>query len=248
MNESDKNTDLASRYETLRSYSFDRHQDVLMETISEHSDTCTDLSEMHNHWIDLFKAITGVYKPNNLLNQLVIHRYLEIFRNLRWVATSVFSGAYDSAMRDLRFILEDICQAVYIDRDHQELSIEEKYRKLEGGKRLRGSQLISKLRLSDAYLETIKGLYNELNDYVHPSHKFLMESLSDPRVVFFYNREWYEDVLSLHTRTADAVFCLVLIQFPKAGPVFIDRPHVESSLEEMHMKLTLKIGRQMIEE
>ncbi len=241
LNESNNHTNPDSRYEILRSYVFDEHQEVLMKTFSELQDSCTDWNEIHNHWIDLNKAITEVYDLDYLSTQLLMDRYLELFRNLRWVTTSVFSGAYDSAMRDLRFILEDICQAVYIDRDFQYLSIKEKYRKTEGPERLRGSRLISKLRLNDTQLETIKGLYNELNDYIHPSHKFLMESLSDPRVVFFYSRLWYEDVHSLHTRVGDTVFCLVLSQFPKASSIFFDRPYVKSSLEEMSMDFTLSM-------
>ncbi len=243
MKESDNNTNLDTRYETLRSYSFDRHQRVFMETFSEHEDSCTDWSEIHNHWIDLYRSIAEVYESDYLSTQFLIHRYLELYRNLRWIATSVFSGAYDSAMRDLRFILEDICQAVFIDGNHQDLSIDEKYGKTDGQERLRGSRLISKLRLNDTHRDVIKGLYNELNDYVHPSQRLLMESISDPKVVFFYNRSWYEDVLSLHTRTGDAVFSLVLSQFLNASSIFLEKPHVESSLIEMSMDLTLSIGK-----
>ncbi len=245
LNESDNSPNIDSQYETLRSYSFDENLQVIKKTWLENQDTCTDWSEMHNHWIDLYKSISEVYESDYLLNQLLIHRYLELFRNLRWVATSALSGAYDSAMRDLRFILEDICQAFNLDRNHKEQSIRIKYGKTNSQDRLRGRKLVSKLGLNDTLLATIKNIYNELNDYVHPSQKLLMESVRDPKVVFFYNRIWYEAVLSLHNRTLDAVFCLILNQFPKAAPVFLDRPHVESSLIEMSMKHTLSIGRQM---
>ena len=239
LNASGNNDKVDSRYETLRSYAFDENVSVLAETWSEHQDTCADWSEMHNHWYDLYKSISPVYDPDYLLSQLLVHRYLELLRNLRWITTSVLSGAYDSAMRGLRFILEDICQATYLDKTYEELDIKSRYEKTDEQEPLRGRRLVSMLGLDKFRQDVIKGLYNELNDYVHPSRKLLMESVRDPKVVFFYDKTWYEEAHSLHQRTLDAIFYLVLWQYPKAAPVFFDKPYIESSLREMSMELTL---------
>jgi len=99
--------------------------------------------------------------------------------------------------------------------------------------------LISKLRLKETYEDDIKSLYRELCDFSHPSHRLLIESREDPKVVFFYNRKWYEDSHSLHTRSVDVIFGLTLSQFPKAPMIFLKKPLVKSSLISMSMRLTL---------
>ncbi|TET07101.1 MAG: hypothetical protein E3J86_14105 [Candidatus Thorarchaeota archaeon] len=84
------------------------------------------------------KLISGK-KVDDFLEELdLVKRFLELLRSLRWHMTAVFSGAYESAIRDLRFVFEDMCQAVYLDQSFGHLEPEERYEKIRGEDRLRG--------------------------------------------------------------------------------------------------------------
>jgi len=158
--------------------------------------------------------------------------------------TAVFSGAYDSAVRELRFILEDMCQAFYLDDSFAHLDVDDRYKKIQGAARRRGRTLIRLLKLPEEIQKKFLSLYGKLCEYVHPSFSLLQESKIDPKVVFFYKKKWFLDTKTLHRQACDAVFYLMLRTFPEAAPVFFSRLYVVSSLREMDCLLTLSLRQE----
>ncbi len=228
-------------YESIRSYVFGFHEHVLKKAWSENKGFCRDWIDMQNNLTGLWHSLATSVDEEDLQSQVTYHRFRDLLRSLRWHMTAVFSGAYESAIRDLRFVFEDMCQAVYLDQSFGRLEPEERYEKTRGKDRLRGGKLISKLRLPQDIKDHFEKLYNELCDYVHPSFKLLKESFEDFKISFFYNEEWFLNAQSFHRRTCDAVFCLVLRAFPQIQSIFFDKPCVLQSLREMSCLLTLRL-------
>jgi hypothetical protein len=172
-------------------------------------------------------------------SQVTFHRFIELQRTITWQMIAVSCGAYESAIRDLRFILEDMCQAVYIDQSFGELEAEERYKKAQGKDRLRGSKLICALDLPQDKENQFIKLYTELCDYAHPIYKVLMELFEDFKIAFFYNKEWFSNAQAFHNRTCDAILYLVLRLFPESRSIFFSKPHILQSLRNMSCSLTL---------
>ena len=231
-------------YESIRSYAFGFHERVLREKWSENKGFCRDWIDMQNNLTGLWHSLAMSVDKEDLLSQVTYHRFPELLRSLRWHMTAVFSGAYESAIRDLRFVFEDMCQAVYLDQSFGHLEPEERYEKIRGEDRLRGRKLICKLDLPQNVKDHFKKLYNELCDYVHPSFKLLMELFEDFKISFFYNEEWFLNAQSFHQRTCDAVLYLMLRTFPEAAPIFFSRLYVISSLRKMDCLLTLSLRQE----
>ena len=196
---------------------------------------------MQNNLTSLWHSLATSEDKEYLLSQVTYHRFLELLRSLRWHMTAVFSGAYESAIRDLRFVFEDMCQAVYLDQSFGHLEPEERYKKIRGEDRRRGRTLIRLLKLPEEIQKEFLSLYGKLCDYVHPSYKLLMELFEDFKISFFYNEEWFLNAQSFHRRTCDAVLYLVLRAFPQIQSIFFDKPRVLQSLREMSCLLTLKL-------
>ena len=84
------------------------------------------------------------------------------------------------------------------------------------------------------------GVYDALSDYTHPSYKMLRENITDPKVVLFYNEDWFTNLQRLHRRVTDFILYVILSAFPLARDDFLIKPYVRSSLEKMSFKLTLE--------
>ena len=225
-------------YESIRSYVFGFHERVLEEAWSENKGFCQEWIDMQNNWTRLCHLLVSE-DQERLSCRITSQRFLELFRSFSWHMTAVFCGAYESAIRELRFILEDMCQAVYLDQFYKDLDLEERYEKAKN--HLRGTPLICKLELPSNIEKQLMELYRNLCDYVHPSYKLLMEFFEDTRVVFSYKKERFVSAQSLHRQTCDAIFYLVLRAFPEIGPTFFRKPDVVSSLGAMSCSLTLSL-------
>ena len=79
-----------------------------------------------------------------LSNSLVFRRFLGLRRSLQWCIFSAHSGVYEAIARELRFVLEDLAQALYLDQQLGDSGLVSKTRTISilEDARLRGSQLI----------------------------------------------------------------------------------------------------------
>ena len=105
-------------------------------------------------------------------NELLIAiRLVEAFRIFNWIKVCLTCGSYQSVFRELRFMLDGVAQACYIDLNHFEASLVSKlevYRALGDVGGFIGSTLFDRIKGFEKK-QTLKKLYNELSRFVHPS-------------------------------------------------------------------------------
>jgi hypothetical protein len=106
---------------------------------------------------------------NNLLIAVRLSECIKIFD---WITLSLLLGSYRSVNKELRFMLESMCQAFYIDYNHFSTPIETKIEILKAlgnyGNFI-GGQLIDKTKLNKSLKKEIKKIYGHLSDFIHPS-------------------------------------------------------------------------------
>lgn len=234
-----KDNDIRKTVAAVKNICFRVPTEVLERTCIREGDSVGDWSILLNHWIDLYYSLTEAYETRDLERNIVFREFFVLLRNLMWHATAVMSGAYESAARELRYILEDICQAFYLAQEYSSYQVEQIYDIVRETRPPRGRALIHTLRLPSKLKNDMKETMTALHSYVHPSYEQMMENAEDLKVVFFHKHEWFEKVRHLQRKVGDYVLCIILWVFPRARPVFMSRPYVKGDLESMGFSHTL---------
>lgn len=227
----------------MKGLCFEIPMEVLRLTCDVEEEAVNDWIEVHNHWIDLYYSLTECYEWEYLTSRHLFREFFTLLWNLIWHTTATMSGAYESAARDLRYILEGMCQALYLDQVYPSFSPEEGYEKMKSDRPPRGKKLIDDLRLPVDMKKEMCATIDTLHSYAHPSIERLMENMQDPKVVLFHNHEWFDNIQELHRKTCDYVLYVMLSGFSEVGKRFLDKPHVRSSLETMSCRNTLHLDR-----
>ena len=110
-----------------------------------------------------------VYSRRNEL--LIAIRMVESFRIFNWIKLCLACASYQSIFRELRFMLDGVAQACYIDLNHIEASLVcklEVYKALGDMGGFIGSSLFDRLH-SFGEKQALKVIYAELSRFVHPS-------------------------------------------------------------------------------
>ncbi|MFW9844756.1 MAG: hypothetical protein ACFFEV_09285 [Candidatus Thorarchaeota archaeon] len=173
----------------------------------------------------------------SLQNSLLLHRFIGWRRSLQWCSFSAYSGAYEAIARELRFILEDLAQALYIDQqlgDSQILAKVKTVSVLEDT-RLRGTGLIKKLDIDSDTKKQIKDLYDELCGFVHPSADLVTKGLTQLNYIFMFNERQFKFLMDIYVKTCDLVLSVVLAKYPEACERF---QHFSKSENEEEVAIT----------
>jgi hypothetical protein len=105
-------------------------------------------------------------------NELLIAiRLVEAFRIFNWIKVCLVCGSYQSVFRELRFMLDGVAQACYIDLNHFDTSLSSKlevYKALGDMGSFIGSTLFDRIKRFEKK-QILKDLYTELSRFVHPS-------------------------------------------------------------------------------
>lgn len=81
---------------------------------------------------------------------------------------------------ELRFMIDSMVQAYYIDLHHSTASLEMKLEVFKALSEYQGfiaSKLINKSEFTEPEKNKLKALYNDLSNYAHPSHKECLEMM-----------------------------------------------------------------------
>jgi len=194
-------------------------------------------SEHYDNWIDLVQPL--LKRPSS--GSLLIIRFMEFNRIMLWVQTCVYCGQYYSALRELRFLLEFIMKAYYLDKTHPEDTIEFKIEK-DKEKKLYGSQLIKKLDFVPYVKDELLKLYAELCGYTHPSKEELAQLLAgkvDIHTTFAFNESMFNKCAELTNKVYDLVFFIVLNKFPEISQNIKNNSLLIKSFEKLDAKFTL---------
>ncbi|MBN2229040.1 MAG: hypothetical protein JW779_05555 [Candidatus Thorarchaeota archaeon] len=204
------------------------------QTSKLHKDECADWTEFYNHWIDLMKSIIEIVPDSTKRESLVLVRFLELNRDILWSLFATMVGAYETAVRELRFLLEALLQAYLVDNrgglsklsDHVE--------------RITGNRLIGACNFGEPYESSMRNLYKELCQYVHPTRQELSPFVFDPRVSFYYDNTCFLRNRELHRKTSDAILFIVMSAFPKAAKHYSEKHLTWDSLMELNLELSME--------
>ena len=205
-----------------------------------------------NNWIDIVRWISSKYDREEQMN-IVIFQFSRLFKEVYWLQFLFHTGNYSTAYRNLRYILEMISQAYYIDTKHPTLTLDqqiEEARELEE-KRIYGwnvirSALCKALTMTDQEIQArFKPLWDDLNKYVHPSARqmdLVAEEDFSALVTDSFNESLAMELLVATDRVFDIVYAVVLQRFSKAKSVALQYKFLDEW--EKHLPITMNIIRQ----
>lgn len=208
------------------------------ETFEKGKD-CFLCTEWYNNWIDIIRPILQVLFEEEKKKSLLIMRLFQFQKDLLWINKSIFSGAYHTAIRELRYIFEYILQAYYIDMNHSDSNIECKLEIMKEMKLLHGNRLIEELKIENE--DMLKKLYSNLSVFVHPSYKELSTGEFGSRIAFGFDEELYNVCRELTNRTIDAIFYITLFKFSIIKEKIKENNLLTDSFKKFDCKLTLKL-------
>jgi hypothetical protein len=138
-----------------------------------HKDAPEALDEIDRILDDIRSHIRGIDKEVfSRRNELLIAiRLVEAFRIFNWIKICLACGSYQSVFRELRFMLDGVAQACYIDLNHFGAPLMcklEVYKALGDFGGFIGSTLFDRIKGFEKK-QVLKELYSELSRFVHPS-------------------------------------------------------------------------------
>ena len=221
----------------------DIQDEVGKETRAKVGKSIYTWSDHYSNWINIIESILRSTSKEEQLNSMVVPRLIELNNQLFWILTNViYNAAYHQVIRELRFILDSMMQAFYLDMQHPEADI---YCKLEIVKEIEkeafGTRLIERLPLQ--HKDGIKQLYSLLSKYSHSSYEELESLILTGkvwvRVTPTFDGELFAQCQNLTHKVMDVVYFVVLNRFPQLCPVIKQNRVVMEILEKFGADLTL---------
>jgi len=221
----------------------DELEKVGEETKDKVGDKYYTWSEHYNNWINIIQPLLQDASEFEKFNSLVIFRLMELQKQLLWILISVLYGEYHQAIRELRYVLDSMFQAFYLDKEHPDADI---YCKLEIIKEIEreayGGRLIDKLDLK--YKAKLKELYSTLSKYVHSSYEELEPTIKGGkvsyRVTFTFDKDLFNKCADFTNKVMDVIYFVVFNRFPQlCAKVQCDAMTI-NSLKRFKCELSLK--------
>jgi hypothetical protein len=116
----------------------------------------------------------------NCLNSLAYSCYLELVRISTHILFLSDFGLYRNAFDNIRYVLESIVQALYIDLRHPQIDIKTKIeilKEVEDKTDYHAIRLIDELKIENK--DRLKKEYKALSQAIHPSHRQIVATLTD---------------------------------------------------------------------
>lgn len=231
---------------TMRDFERTVFGHALERTFAKRGREALEWSQHVDNIIDLWGTVLDA-NSHTKLNSVVGFRAMELFRNMLWVQQSALHGAYQAAIRELRYSLEAMVHAVVVDGRLPEAPMEEKFLEIENldGLIRRRKESIKTGFLAADISDVYDGLYKELSKYAHATPEELRHVLVDgdvgSRVVFDYEPKLFDLTRDLSRRTMDVILYLILTRFPEDAKTFKEKPLVIESLKAMEQVRTLSL-------
>lgn len=151
------------------------------------------------------KLLNHIYKldPDLLAikdNLLIALRLTECLKSFNWIQSCLILGSYRASYRELRFMIESVCQAFYIDYNHFKESLGIKFiilKALGDFGNFIGKNLFDKIKINKNLKEKIKQIYGTLSKYIHPSFEEAESLLKIKISSVDNNKELYENTFNL---------------------------------------------------
>jgi hypothetical protein len=200
---------------------------VTQETIeSLGKEDALHIMDFHGgNWIDIINKWIPAKYSDEEQDGIIFWQFYALFKEIIWLQFLFQTGNYSLVHKDLRYILEMMAQAHYIDIRHSDLTFEEQIEKaieIEDnnvrGWNLVNSALCNILRKDEKHIN-IKYRMNWdcLNKYVHPSakRKKIIDDI-DPSSHFIdsYNEDLARNTLKIVDEIFDAIYLIIFSRFP----------------------------------
>ena len=207
---------------------------VRRETIqSLGGQTAVHLIDFHgNNWIDIISWITAKCSPKQQLT-ITFTQFFRLFKELHWLQFLFNHANYPVIYRNLRYILEMMSQAWYMEWKYPNLDLDEQIDKIMeieeevyGWKKLVRTVFCQVLGIDkkDAK-EKLHPTWIFLNKHVHPSAKQLNivaeEDLSS-LVTDSFNDKLARATLTVADEVFDLIYVLVFKRFPQIAELALE--------------------------
>ena len=178
-------------------------------------------------------------------NSLVDACFLELWRISGHILFLSCNGLYRNAFDNIRYILESIVQALYIDLRHPKTDLETKIeilKEVEDKREYHAVRLIDELKID--HKSKLKEEYKKLSRIIHPSHKQIIATVSDiiegKGVPATIDCEEVERIYDSMKRMYDIFFFLYTTYFPEIKKSLRKNPEVINDIKVFNLTLLSK--------
>ena len=229
---------------------------VRKETITHLGDKdALHIIDFHaNNWINIVGWVSSKYEKEEQMN-IIIFQFHRLLKEIYWLQFLFHYGNYPVIYRNLRYILELICQAYYIDCNYYDLSLNEQIKKTTelGEEKVYGWALVDDvlcdiLSSDKQYIrENFKPLWDNLNKHAHPSGKQMDKVLTED--ISSIVKDWFSKNLARDTLIAtdkifDIVNMIIFKKFPEIKEVALKYKFINEW--KQYLPNTMKIIKEQL--
>lgn len=234
---------------------YEHLKSVREETITHLGDKdALHIIDFHaNNWIDIVGWISSKYEKEEKMN-IIIFQFHRLFKEIYWLQFLFHYGNYPVIYRNLRYILELICQAYYIDSNYHGSSLDEQIKKTtEVEEKFYGWTLaktvLGDILNSDEQLiqSKFKPLWNYLNKHIHPSGKQMDIVVAEDFSSFVtdsFSENLARDTLRATDEIFDIVNMIIFKKFPRIKEVGLKYKFINEW--EQYLPNTMKIMKEQL--
>jgi hypothetical protein len=204
---------------------YETWESVRKETIAGLGEqTALHIIDFHgNNWIDINIWISSKYSREEQMN-IVIFQFSRLFKEIHWLQFLFHNANYPMIYRNLRYILEMMAQAYYVDRKYPNLNLNEQMEKAEIEEAIFGWKLVkpvlSKILNFDkqAIEGKFKNLWDNFNKHSHPSVKqmdIVAKEDFTSLMTDSFNENLAREVLKAVDEIFDLIYMMIFQRFPK---------------------------------
>lgn len=224
-----------------RNRKFEKSLDVLYETWKlVRSETIAHLGkgdavhivDFHgNNCIDITNWIMSKYSREDQMN-IVFIQFERLFKEIHWLQFLFHNANYPVVYRNLRYVLEMIAQAYYVDCKYPALTLDEQTGKImEMEEKVFGWKLVKAvlhpiLNLDEKdFEEKFRPTWTYLNKHVHPSAKqmdIVVEEDFSSLVTDSFNENLARETLEVVDEIFDLIYVMVLEKFSRVKELVLE--------------------------
>lgn len=179
-------------------------------------------------------------------SSLALLGLVELWRISGQIAFFAYNGLYRHAFNDIRYALELIIQALYIDHRHPQTSLDTKIeilKEVEGKLEYRAIRLIGELEID--HKEKLQQEYKKLSRIIHPTHEQIIATLEDVKkgkgVPVSINCEEVSKIFDSLKIMYDTFFFLFINHFPELQEVLKKNSEFVKDIKKYNLTLLSKL-------
>lgn len=189
------------------------------------SETAIHIIDFHgNNWIDITRWVSSKYSKEEQMN-IVFFQFTRLFKEIHWLQFLFHNANYPMIYRNLRYVLEMVAQACYVDSEYPGWNLDEQMKKAaEKEEEFYGWKLVKKvlcqvLNFEEQGMEGgFRPLWSYLNKHAHPSVKqtdFVSKEDFRALMTDSFNEKLAKDTLKRIDIIFDLIYAMMFERFPR---------------------------------